>query len=261
MADKLSEAELALFRQQVRLRLGFVPISSERGLELFDAACARPEPMLAPVEFAGSALRDQATGGTLPSLLKGLVRTPIRRTGGGAAIAKLAALPEAERAKALLDLVLAETAVVLGHETTAGIEPARAFKDLGFDSLAAVELRNRLNAASGLRLPSTLVFDHPTPRAVAISLNGAIAAKGDRMSDRERREIAVRNALLSVPVDHLESAALLRPLLSLAAVVNGTDSTGPYLPNENGLALGDSEIESASDDELFQLIDKEAVVD
>ncbi len=88
---------------------------------------------------------------------------------------RLAGAPESERDRAVLDLVCVQVAIILGHDSPASVPTKRAFKDLGFDSPAAVELRNRLRAATGLSLPSALLFDYPTPAALAGYLSGEIA--------------------------------------------------------------------------------------
>ncbi|WP_159053219.1 type I polyketide synthase, partial [Streptomyces regalis] len=122
-----------------------------------------------------TALADRAAAGLLPPLLRSLVRTV--RTAASAAAAEADTLTAtlrgrapAEQQRVLLDLIRGQVAGVLGHSARDALDTSRAFKDLGFDSLTAVELRNRLNTATGLRLPSTLLFDHPSPEALAAHL-------------------------------------------------------------------------------------------
>ena len=135
--------------------------------------------MRSPSASSRLGLRAQAQAGLLPPIFSSLVRAPRRRAGSGSSLAtKLAAVPEAEREAFVLDLVRTEIAIVLGHGSGNEIDPTKAFKDLGFDSLAAVELRNRLNAATGLRLAPTAVFDFPTPAAVAGHLLAETSASG-----------------------------------------------------------------------------------
>jgi acyl carrier protein len=123
--------------------------------------------LLAPVRLDLGVLRAQARAGTLPALLRGLVAAPARAAEADALLAqRLAGAPQVERERIVLQFVQAQVAAVLGHLSPGSIDPERAFRDLGFDSLGAVELRNRLTAASGVRLPATLVFDHPTSAAV-----------------------------------------------------------------------------------------------
>ncbi|MFJ4658842.1 type I polyketide synthase [Nocardia sp. NPDC088792] len=149
-------------------RAGSRPLSTAEALALFDTARELGEPALVPVRLDTARLPD-----ALPPLLRGLARPAARRsvgavTGDGTTLAqRLHAMTESQRQQALLDLVTGHTATVLGHTGAGAVEPARAFGDMGFDSLTAVELRNRLSADTGLRLPATLVFDHPTPQALA----------------------------------------------------------------------------------------------
>ncbi|MFI1742815.1 beta-ketoacyl synthase N-terminal-like domain-containing protein, partial [Streptomyces sioyaensis] len=155
-------------------RGGVLPLSVAEGLRLFEVG-ARADAALVPVRLDVEALRAQGTA--LPPLYQHLVPT-VRRT---AAVSdgttadtlhqQLSALPPAERERALLNVVRGQVAAVLGHATPAAIAPDRAFNDLGFDSLTAVELRNSLNTATGLRLPATLVFDYPTAGDLASYLH------------------------------------------------------------------------------------------
>ncbi|MET9496297.1 type I polyketide synthase [Streptomyces sp. NPDC006552] len=179
MAASLADADVARWK-----RSGVVPLTPELGLDLFDAALASAEPLLVPAELDLGALRARAEEDTLPGLFTGLVRgrrRPAARVAGGTDsswVRQLTALSAQERAQAVLRTVRETVGLVLGHGTDADIDPARAFKDTGFDSLTGVELRNRLGAVTGLRLPTTLVFDHPSPQAVADFLLERLDATG-----------------------------------------------------------------------------------
>ncbi|HEY8809480.1 MAG TPA: type I polyketide synthase, partial [Solirubrobacterales bacterium] len=155
--------------QQERMgRSGAGLLSNEQGLALFDAALSADRALSLATRLNRTDLRRQAEGGTLSPVLRGLVRArALRRAAPGSLAATLLALPEAEQLEAVLDVVRAQVAIVLGHESAGDIDPNQAFQDIGFTSIAAVELRNRLGAATGLPLPATLVFDYPTPTAVA----------------------------------------------------------------------------------------------
>ncbi|MFF4054193.1 type I polyketide synthase [Streptomyces sp. NPDC001668] len=172
MTGHLSDALLARLD-----RAGIAPLSSAEGLALFDAALAatsegeHSEALLVAARLNLGALRGHAGAGTLNPLLRGLVRTPGRAPASpasGAGFAdRIRQLPEEERHSAVLDLVRAQVAQVLGFTSADGVAHGQPFKQIGFDSLTALQLRNRLNAATGLALPATLVFDHPTPELVA----------------------------------------------------------------------------------------------
>jgi benzoate-CoA ligase family protein len=143
-------------------RQGLLPLSVEEGLDLFDAVQDADRAHSVPIRLDIAAVRAQARTGTLPGLLRSLVRVPARRLAdAGSLVDRLAEVPEAERESVIVELVRSEVANVLGHVSASAIHPDRAFKDLGFDSLAAVELRNRLNVLTGGRLPATLAFDYP----------------------------------------------------------------------------------------------------
>ncbi|MDT3398006.1 alpha/beta fold hydrolase [Streptomyces sp. B1866] len=150
---------------------GVSPLPVEEAPELFDRALGSGAALLVPVRLDAAVLRGQARAGLLPALLRGLVRIPARRAQAGGSLAqRLAGVVETERKEVVLEVVRAQVASVLGHASAAEVDPDRAFKDLGMDSLSAVELRNRLSQATGLALPAAFVFDHPTPANVARQL-------------------------------------------------------------------------------------------
>ncbi|WP_344486273.1 type I polyketide synthase, partial [Streptomyces amakusaensis] len=164
---------------------GLLPLSSDDGTALFDASFAQDWAVLAATGLDLPRLRRSAGGA--PPLLRGLVPAARRRasdgvSGGSSLADRLAALPAEERERTLVALVRGHVADVLGHPDPATLDAGRAFKQLGFDSLTAVELRNRLNTATGLRLPTTLVFDHPTTTALAAHLSGLLGTGGAAVS-------------------------------------------------------------------------------
>ncbi|WP_443093130.1 type I polyketide synthase [Embleya hyalina] len=166
--DEVDRARLA--------RTGVAPLSTEDGLALFDAALATDRANLVPIRLEFGALRVAARFGAVPTILRGLVATSKRRTVGADPAAasalreRLARMPETEHLGTLLDLVLTQAAAVLGYANPGDVDADGPFNENGFDSLTAVEFRNRMNAATGLRLPATLVFDHPTPTNLAAHL-------------------------------------------------------------------------------------------
>ncbi|WP_229860057.1 acyl carrier protein, partial [Streptomyces anandii] len=139
-------------------RGGVMPLSTEEGLALLDTSLAVDEAVLLPMRLDLAVLRAEAAAtGTVPALLRGLVRTPVRRAAGDAAASadggsltqRLLGLAHDERERLLVDLVCERVAVVLGYARADLVEPSRAFKELGFDSLTAVELRNDLRSVTG----------------------------------------------------------------------------------------------------------------
>nr|AJW65407.1 type I modular polyketide synthase [Nocardiopsis sp. CMB-M0232] len=150
-------------------RLGVRGLPDAHGLALLDAALARDDALLVPVRMDLAAL---GTRETVPApLWRSQIGLRPRRTAARAAEAglarRLAALSGAERRRIVEELVLTEATAVLGHTDPDALSGDRAFRELGFDSLTAVELRNRINELAGLRLPASAVFDHPTPNALA----------------------------------------------------------------------------------------------
>ncbi|QNP67941.1 phosphopantetheine-binding protein [Streptomyces genisteinicus] len=236
-------------------------IGPEAGMALFDTARTLPHAHLVPVALDLARLREQAKGQPVPALLRGLVRAPAERTRAGAAAprdlaADLARLPEPEQRRTLLDLVRAQAAAVLGYDGPDAVAADHAFTKLGFDSLTAVELRNRLTAATALRLPAALVFEHPTPAALAahlwtslaVSTDPAGAGTADVLAGLDRLEAAV-GRLAAAGADSPEVADRLRALL--ARVTEGeTDAAGVKT------AVADR-LEDASASDVFDFIDKE----
>ncbi|GAA2693701.1 hypothetical protein GCM10009864_80600 [Streptomyces lunalinharesii] len=253
MTGTLTEAEAERLA-----RSGMPPLTVEQGLALFDAATAGDRALVVPVRLDLAALRGL---GDVPALLRGVVRTPARRAAAtGAAPSadalarQLAGLGGSEQDEVLLTLVRGQAAVVLGHADGAAIGAGRQFQELGFDSLTAVEFRNRLNAATGLRLPATLLFDHPTPADVVRHLRGQLCADevtgtGSVLAALDHLETVIAGLALDDSGEHQLVAGRLEVLKAKWAQLRQVEaSTG------DGAEI---DLEDASDDAMFALLDDE----
>ncbi|MFD7629729.1 type I polyketide synthase [Streptomyces sp. NPDC059851] len=186
MTGDLTDADV-----QRMARAGLAPLSSREGLALFDTASALSTggSVFVAMHLDTGPLRAQAEAGALPPLFRGLVRGGLRKaTASGHADAAVSAaarqlrglpgLSEEEQERVLLDVVRDRAAAVLAYPSPDAVGESQEFLELGLDSLTAVELRNQLNSVTGLRLPATLLFDHPTPLLVAQRLRTELAGTG-----------------------------------------------------------------------------------
>ncbi|MFF1606393.1 type I polyketide synthase [Amycolatopsis sp. NPDC058278] len=174
MTEHLGAADLR--RNQ---RIGMSGLPADEGMALLDAAIGTGGALVA-AKFDVPALRATAkAGGPVPPLLRGLAPLPRRAAAKTASLTeRLAGLGETEQAAVLLDLVRRHAAEVLGHSGADSVHSGRTFKDAGFDSLTAVELRNRLAAATGLTLSPAMIFDYPKPPALAEHLRTKLFGEG-----------------------------------------------------------------------------------
>ncbi|MFI7665477.1 SDR family NAD(P)-dependent oxidoreductase [Nocardia sp. NPDC049526] len=162
MAGELSDVD----RHRMS-RSGLLPLSEEQGLALFDAATGVDAATLVLARLDLDTMR--SPGVVVPPLFAGLI--PARRKAASAAAtalrARLTNTPDSERLGVLVEIVRGQVASILGHQNASAVAADKAFNELGFDSITAVEFRNALNTVTGLRLPATLVFDYPTPQALS----------------------------------------------------------------------------------------------
>ncbi|WP_376697806.1 SDR family NAD(P)-dependent oxidoreductase [Streptomyces eurocidicus] len=249
-------AELGAADLRRMARSGMLPLPEADGLARLGAA---PDPagraVLVPMRLDVSAVRAQAGTDPVPHLLRGLVRAAARRSAAAPASGaerpfaeRVAALTRAERERALLELVRTEVAVVLGHPGPEAVEPGRAFGQLGFDSLSAVELRNRLQTVAGLRLPATLIFDYPTAHVLAEYLDSLLApAEETRRLSLEDELLRLETAVAGERPDEEEHA---RIAARLRALTSAWQALGAPPAEERSL-------ESATADELFDILDGE----
>ncbi|MFF1926530.1 type I polyketide synthase, partial [Streptomyces sp. NPDC058221] len=235
---------------------GIGALSPEAGLALFDLALGLGEPFVVLAQINTAALRSRAADGALPAILRELVPASSRSDAALAAspTRNLDGLSPQQLASAVPQLVRSEIASVLGHATPGIVETDRGLLEMGFDSLTAVELRNRLSSATGLRLTTTLVFDHPTPAALADYLIDELcrdsAGPASVLAELERIEKAISGITLGEADRELIGERLRR----LSRNWSGDD------PHDAGRAASHDDVEdllSATDDELFLALDTE----
>ncbi|WP_433511948.1 SDR family NAD(P)-dependent oxidoreductase [Nonomuraea sp. CA-143628] len=264
MTGALSAADTARLA-----RSGIAPLTAEQGLELFDSAITAPAELVVAARWDTAGLRARAEAGELPPVLRGLVRTARRtaaaanatsastRAGAAGMAERLAKMAEAEARVHLADMVRSHVAAVLAHGSAVNVDMDRAFNELGFDSLTAVELRNRLNSDTGLRLPATLVFDHPTVTALAEYLFRTLAPAAPSPEDTLRGAVERVESMLTSA--HGDAEAIRGKLVAIAqsAVTRfGAGLMTRFGAGSNGAA---EKIDSASDEEIFALIDDQTM--
>ncbi len=222
-------------------RLGVRPLETADGLALFDRAVTAATPMVVATEFDTEALAVQARDGSLPRMLYSIVTVPVRRAAdvSGTLARRLAEAAAPERAAIVLEVVRGQVAGVLGHISGAAIDPATPFTELGFDSLAGVEFRNRLAKATGVALPSTLVFDYPTAAAVAAFVRSRVGdaeESGTGRAARVTRRIRTDEPIAIVGMSCRYPGGVSSPEGLWELVSSGTDAIGDF-PTDRGWDL------------------------
>ncbi|MEV5778637.1 SDR family NAD(P)-dependent oxidoreductase, partial [Streptomyces antimycoticus] len=264
LTARLADADLARIG-----RLGIKANSTEEGLALLDAACRHGHPHLLALHLDTGSLAAQAAG-ALPAPLRALATVggsgrarPTAAAGGQNTdwAGRLRGLPSTEQHRLLLNLVRTQAATVLGHADPGVVRPDASFKDLGFDSLTAVELRNRLAAATGLRLPAALVFDHPEAAVLAehlrqeLSPDGEPGALGPGVPQPHpvlNELVRLENSLSTVVVEEVDSGAVTARLETLLSKWKAMCSPAEA---DDGNAV--ERLQVATADQVLEFIDNE----
>ncbi|WP_160161586.1 type I polyketide synthase, partial [Embleya hyalina] len=226
-------------------RGGIAALPTETGLALFDAALHRDRPYTIPARLDRNALRALAASGALPPVLRGLVRVPPPRaaasgdrTDTSSWNRRIRELPAEQRERAITDLVRGQLAAVLGHDTPERLDLDRAFRELGVDSLTALELRNRINTFTGLRLPATAVFDHPSGTALVARMTREVvgAAPSEPITPAAGPTTTVDEPIAVVGIGCRYPGGVAGPEDLWRLVAAGTDAVGDF-PGDRGWDL------------------------
>ena len=236
-------------RQRMR-REGLIPLGDADGMALFDTALSTGRSLAVPARLDLTALQSLGDVDEMPAILRSLLRGPRRVAGGGSdesakLLAALAGVGPAEQERIILGVIRSHAAAVLGHASAEAVPAETAFTDLGFDSLGAVEFRNRLEAATGAKLRTTIVFDYPNAAALAQYLRTEIAPVDDPAARiaAQLDALAAGCAGVDLPPERIEE--LLGRINDLARALRGGGAED-FVDN----------IDVADDDALFDLIDQ-----
>ncbi|MFG3054237.1 type I polyketide synthase [Kitasatospora sp. NPDC048239] len=245
MGGTLGQADLARFR-----RIGIAPLTENDGMPLFDLALGLDRAVVVPARLDLTALQRQDE---VPALFRRMVRTRPRQVAQSAAPAqpalssfaiKLSVLPVEEQESRLLEIIRETIAVVLDYPSADDVDTDYTFKELGFDSLSGVEFRNQLNKAVGVQVPTTVVFDYPTPGALSGHVRNLLLPEDEEAAEPEQTDEDVRRMLAAIPVQELRDSGLLEGLLRLAD--GGAAAEAEDAPS-------DQDIDSMQVDDLIQL--------
>ncbi|WP_225644780.1 SDR family NAD(P)-dependent oxidoreductase, partial [Streptomyces werraensis] len=257
----MDEAALAQLR-----RRGVLPVAPELAVTAMVQAVQGNEKFVTVADMdwgafvpAFTSVRTSPLFADLPEAKEVLqaARQDSEDSGAAASLAdSLRAISDTEQNRLLLRLVRGHASVVLGHGGAEGIGPRQAFQEVGFDSLAAVNLRNSLGTATGLRLPATLIFDYPTPEALVGYLRAELLQEADDGPDA--REDDLRRVLASVPFARFKEAGVLDALLGLAEDGSGAGGAVDGDANADGPAAG--EATAAGTEELIDAMDVAGLV-
>ncbi|MGW9554643.1 type I polyketide synthase [Nocardiopsis sp. NPDC055551] len=233
-------------------RDGFRTVPATDGGALLDAALVTGRPAVTATPFDLTAVRALDR---VPPLLRALVPETERASEDTRSFAeRLARLSGTEREEHVLDVVSRTVAAVLGHTDSSAVDPQSAFREQGFDSLTAVELRNRLNGLTGAKLPATAVFDHPTPRLLADVVLDNLTL--ETVSSKEPSSVLAALEQLETALAVEAEVESDRDVITVRLQI----LMSRWLETESRSAATSDErdlLESASTDELFDFIDNE----
>ncbi|MFE9581132.1 type I polyketide synthase [Nocardia sp. NPDC006044] len=247
MTGHLQDAD----RERMR-RSGFSPISDDDGMALFDAALASGRALTVPARIDLGVLRKQhGDFDEVPALLRGLLRASRRVADGGTAessklVASLVGLSKAEQERIVLDAIRTHAAAVLGHASSDAVPADTPFMDLGFDSLGAIEFRNRLQSATGVKLSTTIVFDYPNAVELARYLGQEIAPEDNPAARILAQVDALAASCATVALAHTDLSVVAIRLNDIVRSLHGEAAAGRAI----------ADVDAAEDDELFDFLDK-----